>query len=506
MYAIRLRINGKVKYNFANTIYACTFFGKALDHDSVLEIKEAANRDLVDSKIIFVFIDQTPTESGIIEIGALRSLGIQFVTITDTVIHGGIEQQKEYIELDNYLSEFLVSGRNLYDVRDPVTDRLSFFGRELYARYLLDLLNQGRPIAIFGLRKMGKSSLLQYLRDNADFPVAYVDLSLGCDLADLFNRILKSWESAVRIKRPGLDWNPPALLSKPVSDPAIEFATATSNLMTLLEAKKYPRQLGLFIDEIELIAPKYSNVDHASLSRYLTFSRTLRGLVQEKEALALIIVGVDPRIVRINRLEGEQNPFYQLFTEEYLPPLSKNNCIQMIRIIGRQMNLDYVDQSDEFIAEVSGGHPFVARQLCALIVNVLKRDKNDIVQPGAPKDTEIITLEKAKSVAERFIRDPNTASILEGSLWRELTIPELWPEMQSQENRAILTTLAQVDHQPESVVLANGSNQKAREQSVFELKKRSVLYNDKLKDLLRIQMILFQNWIRLYQLQERQIR
>jgi len=363
----------------------------------------------------------------------------------------------------------------------------------------LDTISQRKPVALFGLRKMGKSSVLQYLRDRAEFPVAYVDLNAGCELSDLFERILKSWQLAMRSKRPDLNWNPPSLQS----NPEIEFAKATRELMGLLEEKKYPPQLGLFVDESELIAPKTlinsQVLDSISLDRYLIFTRTLRGLVQETKALALMIAGVDPRIVRSNRFEGEQNPFYQLFIEEYLGPLSREDCVQMISNIGCQMDLEYGEGAAEFIADISGMHPFIARQLCSTIVDAIRQDEK--TQTDTSENIEKITLDTVTSITESFISDPTTASYLnENGLWGEVTDPKLWPLLQIKENMAILIMLAK-DDQSETVVLVSGSNQEARETSLFELRKRAVLDKDRLKNLLRIQMKLFQNWIKRYKLQ-----
>jgi hypothetical protein len=268
---------------------------------------------------------------------------------------------------------------------------------------------------------MGKSSLLHYLRDTAKIPIAYVDLDARCELPSLFARILKAWQDAFRIKCPSLDWTPPLLSN---SDPAGEFSAITHNLIDLLESKGYSPQLGLLLDEIEWITPSIQNnsqvYDSGTIIRYLSFARTLRGLVQETKNLGLMIVGVDPRIIRINRLNGVQNPFYQFFEEQFLQPLSRDDCIQMIRNIGSQMDLKYNDEAVALIADLSGRHPFVARQFCSLIVDDLSQDtdRNDRNETIGSNGSEEITLAKVQSIAELFIRDDSTSSLLdERGLW-----------------------------------------------------------------------------------------
>jgi hypothetical protein len=63
------------------------------------------------------------------------------------------------------------------------------------------------------------------------------------------------------------------------------------------------------------------------------------------------------------------------------------------------------------------------------------------------------------------------------------------------ENEAILTTLARNESLAEEVLLENGFDRRAREKSVFELKKRTVIDKDRFADMLKIQMKLFKNWI-----------
>ena len=111
----------------------------------------------------------------------------------------GQEAQEERIELDKALSRFIGEDLDLYSVRNPIADRLNFFGREALASKIIKQMEQGKPIGIFGLRKIGKSSLLYYIRNQASFPVAYVDLQKGWELSEDFDRILISWKQSLRL-------------------------------------------------------------------------------------------------------------------------------------------------------------------------------------------------------------------------------------------------------------------------------------------------------------------
>ena len=115
------------------------------------------------------------------------------------------------------------------------------------------------------------------------------------------------------------------------------------------------------------------------------------------------------------------------------------------------------------------------------IVDMIRQDER--TQTRTSENIKKITLDIVTSIIESFIRNPTTASYLnENGLWGELTNPKLWPLSQVTENKSILTTLARHDVQPESVVLANGFDREARENSVFELEKRFVLDKDQVEE------------------------
>jgi tetratricopeptide (TPR) repeat protein len=458
--------------------------GCSLDGEKVRTLCQSAAQVLDDKPVVFVVIDRTPTDSGWLQIGTMRAENVQVIPIDDTVLLAGQEHGRQRRVLEKHLRRFLGPERDLYNVRDPVADRLNFFGREALATKLLELLTEGRPVALLGLRKMGKSSLLKYMRDNLPFPTALVDLQAGVELGGLYSRVFASWNRSMRVKVEGLDWAPPDLAGTP--DFSSIFTEATRQLLTFLEEHGVPPRLCLLVDETEWIVPHNGQ----GLERYLAFARALRGLAQEEEGrFSLLMAGVHPAFNRVNRLAGQQNPFYQFFREIYLPSLERDDCIQMIRNIGRQMGLVYSDEAVAFVADVSGGHPFLARQLCSMAFQQLGRHGD-------------VPLSHLQEVAGRFIREPGTSELVdENGLWGEISSPDLWPQSQVVENQAVLKSLAQTEPQPESELVRHARDRRACERSLDELERRAVL-NELERRLFNIRLRLFRNWIRRYQLGE----
>jgi len=307
-------------------------------------------------------------------------------------------------------------------------------------------------------------------------------------LVQLYERILYAWNIDAKAKfNIDLDLLHPQLNS---NDPSAEFFELTQGALKKLSKCIREPRLGIFLDEIELIIPPKEATEYA-LNRYLSLMRTLRGLVQEDGRVALMVAGVDPSINRINRWRHEQNPFYQLLQEVYLPPLSLTDCIQMIRNIGRQVGLVYPDESVEIIAKASGGHPFLARQLCSLVY----RERNR--QPG------IVPVDSVRKAVERFIFDPEYNVLLnEKGLWGELCDERLWGEEISIANREVLSALAQSPVAPNTKCFSNSITHHS---AIFALQQIHAIqavknFHNPRNACYEIKFGLFRSWLRQIQL------
>src|SRR5262249_25779302 len=151
--------------------------------------------------------------------------------------------------------------------------------------------------------------LLGYLRGRLSYPAALLDLQTGTALASLYERILHAWEDDARA-RFEIDLGLSEAQIGP-ADPTSDFVQATRAALSKLTLKQPGGRLAILLDEIELLVPSIDDTGEA-LRQYLSFTRALRGLMQEEQPLSLMIVGVDPTINRISRwgAAGEQNPLF----------------------------------------------------------------------------------------------------------------------------------------------------------------------------------------------------
>ena len=411
-------------------VYAYFWPGEALGSEQILTIQNQVKQ--IDSKgtVAFVIADRCPTDQGWAQIGTLRMDGFVILPIEQTLLNIGLATGRESALLRTEIEKRLGADYDPYDVRDPVAGAFSFFGRDALVEDLLRRILEGRPAGVFGSRKMGKSSLLQALRDRSPFPVAAMNLqTVGhAALDEMYARILRYWAQWAWV-RVGIEVNLPVVTP---DDPTGSFVAATLALLEQLEQHQGDARLGLFLDEVELITPRPDG-GGPDLQRYLTFLRAIRGLIDEDGRLSLVVASLNPSINRINAWNGEQNPSFNLFQEIYLSPLAQEDCIQMVRNIGRQVGLVYSDESLDAIAALSGGHPFLARQLCSLLYKQRGRQPGQIDAAAIP------------AAVEHFIYDEQTVTHLDAGIWQDAGNPALWGEEQAKINQAILLELARAD-------------------------------------------------------------
>lgn len=470
-----------------DTVYAQLLPSETLDADQVLNIRKQVKQVDNEATVVFAIIDQRPTDDGWAQIGTLRMSGFKLLPFSNTLINEGLRRGQERTRLRTEIKERLGDDYDPYDVRNPVAGAFSFFGREALVETLWRRIADGRPVGIFGLRKLGKSSLLSALRDRAEFPVAVVNLqSLGRNrLHGLYERILRYWGQWVQARYDELAWHPPTIDK---NDPTDEFVAATLDLLEQLKDVQKEARLGIFLDEVEIVVPRRDG-SGPSLTHYLRLFRTLRGLVDEDGRVSLVVASLNPAINRINVWDGEQNPTFSLFQEINLPPLTQAHSEQMVRNIGAQIGLVYSEKSLAAIYELSGGHPFLARQLCSLLYSRRKR------QAGRIEESEI------PATVQRFINDPATGDkLLDQGIWQDAGNAALWDVEGAQANHSLLKDLARADGPMPRDQLIEHQDAKTRRTALLNLERFHIIYQPQ-PDMIAIRFALLRTWLRQHELE-----
>ena len=269
--------------------------------------------------------------------------------------------------------------RDLFSLNFPVVGR-RFFGREKPLAELRDAITNSTPTGVFGLRKVGKTSLLKETErrssESGDIAI-YMDLlRVPNDISDtrwlywklatlLYEKWVNSNFSDIRWRLGG-EFND--FFEIPENFPvATAFdADLTKILATLQNTSINPKpKIILLFDEIERLLP--NSLGKEGFKGFFDFIGYLRGVSQETDDIVVIITGANAAIAEASQFNGRDNPVFNFFKEIYLQLLEPNECKLMIKSLGRGMGLRFNEDACNKIFSLTGGHPFFTRQLCSFI-------------------------------------------------------------------------------------------------------------------------------------------
>jgi len=270
-----------------------------------------------------------------------------------------------------------------YDMTVPVHNPAGFFGRTEEFQEIISAIERGQSVGVFGLRKTGKTSLLNYVagrRRAAQRPVVWVDIS-GLVSADDFRVQLleRAWESVAAIRSPE---EMPRLRALNRNG-ELKVAIDALRLHWLRDLETLSRHVGgrfeVFIDEIDQIRPDRSHLGAAQADQMLVAVTQLRGMIQSAGSdMVLVCAGVDPALFERPLLgSGSDNLLYKLVRLMFLAPLTRDEMAEMVRDLGRRMGVRVRDHKViDFLYEEYGGHALLTRKACSLASR--QRNKEEI--------------------------------------------------------------------------------------------------------------------------------
>lgn len=265
--------------------------------------------------------------------------------------------------------------RDLYDLRQAVTRTSDFFGRsDLLGRLEKDIVGGQSHIGIFGLRKIGKTSFINRLRENlrarGSTLLAQVDLQrstavnpspeyllwhLGEMLADGSRRARNV---------PGLRLFGQYETFSDIIDRSSVFELFDHDIRLVLQ--RTGLSVTFILDEIERIFP--ISDDSPWRTNFARFWQLLRGLDQENPGrLTFVISGTNPRCIEQHEVSGEDNPIYSYFRIHYLGPLAPEDVAELLTSYGKKMGLAWTPGAIARAFEDSGGHPALLRTYASMI-------------------------------------------------------------------------------------------------------------------------------------------
>lgn len=301
----------------------------------------------------------------------LKKWGRQRNITIAPIFLGDMEECATEDELERLLCRELYT-YDLFDVTGPVSDDAQFFGRRAEATDLARQLQSGQIRSILGIRKLGKTSIVNRVIDQAYLNHACVVVFADCSIdiiwkaspEQLFFALSRSIKAAAT--GGGRRYTSLAQHLTPTSKPEIGFDLA--GLLSSIREANAP--VLLFFDEIDYLTPA-----NASAPTWTTgfnpFWRNLRAAYQEgkREGLSLSITvsGVSSRWFTVGEINGMENAALSFIPEDYLSPLARGASVAMIKQIGRGSGLIFNDDAAEVIASYCSDFPFWIRKAGSFI-------------------------------------------------------------------------------------------------------------------------------------------
>jgi hypothetical protein len=148
---------------------------------------------------------------------------------------------------------------------------------------------------------------------------------------------------------------------------ATAFDSDLSKLLNIIRtATIRPKpHLVILLDEVERLLPTL--LGKSGFSGFFDFFGYLRGVSQEHSDFVLIITGANAAISETAQFDRRDNPVFNFFKEVYLSPLELTECRLMMKELGRGMGIRFSGDAQARVYDLTGGHPFFARQLCSFM-------------------------------------------------------------------------------------------------------------------------------------------
>jgi len=255
-----------------------------------------------------------------------------------------------------------------FDVTGPVSSDDQFYGRRTEALDLARKLQTGQIRSCMGIRKIGKTSILNRIVHETKENHTCLCIMIDCSRDDVWAmdapQMLSAIAQALQVSIGGA-----------ASYLTLEPCSASPSMPQSAEAVKQALQCAqspviVFFDEVDYITPGSPTAPHWR-GEFNRFWRNLRAVYQEAGrsavSLSIMISGVSSKWFTVESIDGIENAALSLIPEEYLSPLPRGATIAMIRKLGRTAGLLFEETVASQIAEVCADMPYWVRKTCSYI-------------------------------------------------------------------------------------------------------------------------------------------
>lgn len=270
-------------------------------------------------------------------------------------------------EFENALCKEIFS-LDPFDITGPVSDDNHFYGRRAEALTIARQLQLGQIKATLGIRKIGKTSIINRIIDvinlHYDCYVVMIDCSKDevwkLSAASMLYSLYRSIGNQIELNEKYI-----SLIPHIFND---EIGACASFFQSQIAT--YTKPVIIVFDEIDYITPGSPTGKHWT-EEFNVFWRNFRSIYQEslrmKKPISVFISGVSSKWFRIESINGIENAALSIVPEDYLGPLPHMAAVSMIRSLGRVVGLQFTENTASYISETCCDSPYWIRKACSYI-------------------------------------------------------------------------------------------------------------------------------------------
>lgn len=287
-----------------------------------------------------------------------------------TIIHLSPSDLTE-MTLDSCLRKHLTQ-HDFFDVGGAAVRATDFYGRaDLLDSLVHSVEKGGAKIGLFGLRKMGKTSLLnrvgRRIADQSKLLSARLDLQWIVTVDDSVEYLLWAlgdalYKSHGRLKKIkdfqifGRDWGDVYGKEKNIIRACF--------IHDLQEIFYKNIKICLLIDEVERL------FELGSSKNWVDFWRIIRGIDQSYEGqFSIIVFGTNSECITTPHIDNMDNPAFEYLSARYLEPLGKKDAEKLLVENSALMGISMLPDAIGKLFSWSGGHPAILRSLGSTMVS-----------------------------------------------------------------------------------------------------------------------------------------
>jgi tetratricopeptide (TPR) repeat protein len=260
----------------------------------------------------------------------------------------------------------------------PVRERAEFFGRtEEIKNFEQLLIHDRQPVALYGIHKVGKSSLLMQIQRtlgayySTQVTPIFIEMNASIkDISELYYQILEKLPLETSL--------PPGLITN-------NYFQRTLSRFQQQKQKEYANhQILLILDEYPYIIPDRNG--KGGIKDYLEALSLFKSLIQQSDGwFNLLPCGRTTALSRTAQWEHGENPFIGILKESFLGPLTQSETFELVTTLGAKAERKFSDEALNRVFEIAGGHPFFTRNLGSWVLKIHRSTvvTEDAIEKGA---------------------------------------------------------------------------------------------------------------------------